>query len=175
MLAGLAMAMSSVTVVGNSILHERYKRRFTNAEPPNREEIYIDEDLDKAFNQCEYLHYLHRNLFRAQNYRKSVEVLSYLIFCTSTLITNLHEYDLHEYDHEIPMVDIPKLKVEILLLDTSTNRSPNQAPFDNISKSGDGGDSGGSFPIYWRSGFLIPSYSICFIDLVVSHRWASIA
>jgi hypothetical protein len=27
---------------------------------------------------------------------------------------------------------------------TSTERSPNQAPFDKISKSGDGGGSGGS-------------------------------
>jgi len=35
--------------------------------------------------------------------------------------------------------------VEILSDDTSTKRSSNQAPFDKISKSGDGGGSGGSF------------------------------
>jgi hypothetical protein len=35
--------------------------------------------------------------------------------------------------------------VEILLHNTSTKRSPNQAPFNKISKSGDGGGSGGSF------------------------------
>jgi hypothetical protein len=34
--------------------------------------------------------------------------------------------------------------VEILYFDISTKRSPNQAPFDKISKSGDGGGSGGS-------------------------------
>ncbi|HJT46963.1 MAG TPA: hypothetical protein VJ729_02185, partial [Nitrososphaeraceae archaeon] len=48
MLAGLAMAMSSVTVVGNSILLGRYKPRFANKKP-KREEIYTDKDLKKAY------------------------------------------------------------------------------------------------------------------------------
>jgi P-type Cu+ transporter len=48
MLAGLAMAMSSVTVVGNSILLDRYKPKFATAKP-KREEIYPNEDLKKAY------------------------------------------------------------------------------------------------------------------------------
>jgi Cu+-exporting ATPase len=48
MLAGLAMAMSSVTVVGNSILLGRYKPRFAPAKP-RKEEVYTDEDLKKAY------------------------------------------------------------------------------------------------------------------------------
>ena len=48
MLAGLAMAMSSVTVVGNSILLGRYKPRFAVSRRSRREEegeIYSNEDL----------------------------------------------------------------------------------------------------------------------------------
>ena len=48
MLAGLAMAMSSVTVVGNSILLGRYKSKFATTKP-KREEIYANEDLKKAY------------------------------------------------------------------------------------------------------------------------------
>jgi Cu+-exporting ATPase len=48
MLAGLAMAMSSVTVVGNSILLGRYKPRFAPIKP-KREEVYNEEDLKKAY------------------------------------------------------------------------------------------------------------------------------
>jgi Cu+-exporting ATPase len=48
MLAGLAMAMSSVTVVGNSILLGRYKPRFAPTKP-RKEEVYTDEDLKKAY------------------------------------------------------------------------------------------------------------------------------
>jgi P-type Cu+ transporter len=48
MLAGLAMAMSSVTVVGNSILLGRYKPRFASAKP-RKEEVYTDEDLKEAY------------------------------------------------------------------------------------------------------------------------------
>src|SRR5918999_1758243 len=48
MLAGLAMAMSSVTVVGNSILLGRYEPRFAPVKP-RREELYTDEDLKKAY------------------------------------------------------------------------------------------------------------------------------
>ena len=48
MLAGLAMAMSSVTVVGNSILLGRYKPKVAPAKP-KREEIYSEEDLKRAY------------------------------------------------------------------------------------------------------------------------------
>ncbi|HJR48116.1 MAG TPA: heavy metal translocating P-type ATPase [Nitrososphaeraceae archaeon] len=48
MLAGLAMAMSSVTVVGNSILLGRYKPRFAPIKP-KREEVYNEEDLKKTY------------------------------------------------------------------------------------------------------------------------------
>jgi P-type Cu+ transporter len=47
MLAGVAMAMSSVTVVGNSILLGRYKPRF--AAESKEAEIYTSDDLKKAF------------------------------------------------------------------------------------------------------------------------------
>jgi len=47
MLAGFAMAMSSVTVVGNSILLGRYKPRF--AKKPDREEIYNKENIKQAY------------------------------------------------------------------------------------------------------------------------------
>jgi hypothetical protein len=47
MLAGVAMAMSSVTVVGNSILLGRYKPRFAAKKP--KEEIYTSDDLKKAY------------------------------------------------------------------------------------------------------------------------------
>ncbi len=48
MLAGLAMAMSSVTVVGNSILLGSYKPRFAKKKR-DREEIYTKEDLKQAY------------------------------------------------------------------------------------------------------------------------------
>jgi P-type Cu+ transporter len=48
MLAGLAMAMSSVTVVGNSILLGRYKPKFASKKL-DREEIYTDEDFKQAY------------------------------------------------------------------------------------------------------------------------------
>jgi Cu+-exporting ATPase len=47
-LAGVAMAMSSVTVVGNSILLGRYKPKFAKKKPV-REEIYTTDDLKKAY------------------------------------------------------------------------------------------------------------------------------
>lgn len=52
MLAGLAMAMSSVTVVGNSILLGRYKPRFAVSRRSRREEegeIYSNEDLKRVY------------------------------------------------------------------------------------------------------------------------------
>ena len=48
MLAAVAMAMSSVTVVGNSILLGRYKPRFAGKKPKGKE-IYTSDDLKKAF------------------------------------------------------------------------------------------------------------------------------
>jgi Cu+-exporting ATPase len=48
MLAGLAMAMSSVTVVGNSILLGRYKPRFA-IRKTKQKEIYSNKDLKQAY------------------------------------------------------------------------------------------------------------------------------
>ncbi|HEX2067446.1 MAG TPA: heavy metal translocating P-type ATPase [Nitrososphaeraceae archaeon] len=48
MLAGLAMAMSSVTVVGNSILLGRYKARFA-IRKTRQKEIYSNDDLKQAY------------------------------------------------------------------------------------------------------------------------------
>ena len=48
MLAGLAMAMSSVTVVGNSILLGRYKPSFAKKKS-KREELYTDKDIKKVY------------------------------------------------------------------------------------------------------------------------------
>ena len=39
MFAGLAMAMSSVTVVGNSILLRRYKPKFASIKPKKKKSI----------------------------------------------------------------------------------------------------------------------------------------
>ena len=48
MLAGVAMAMSSVTVVGNSILLGRYKPKFADKKP-KEEKIYTSDELKKAY------------------------------------------------------------------------------------------------------------------------------
>jgi hypothetical protein len=48
MLAGAAMAMSSVTVVGNSIMLGRYKPRFAPKKLKG-EEIYTSNDSKKAY------------------------------------------------------------------------------------------------------------------------------
>jgi P-type Cu+ transporter len=48
MLAGLAMAMSSVTVVGNSILLGRYKPRFAMGKG-QEEKIYSNRDMEQAY------------------------------------------------------------------------------------------------------------------------------
>jgi Cu+-exporting ATPase len=48
MLAGLAMAMSSVTVVGNSILLGRYKPKLASKKP-DRETIHTNEDLKESY------------------------------------------------------------------------------------------------------------------------------
>jgi len=49
MLVGLAMAMSSVTVVGNSILLGRYKPRFASIKLKKREQIYTNDDFKEAY------------------------------------------------------------------------------------------------------------------------------
>jgi hypothetical protein len=48
MLAGLAMAMSSVTVVGNSILLGRYKPKFAD-DRKGQVGYNTNEDLKKAY------------------------------------------------------------------------------------------------------------------------------
>ncbi|MGC2574376.1 MAG: hypothetical protein WA364_22910 [Candidatus Nitrosopolaris sp.] len=48
MFVGLAMAMSSVTVVGNSILLGRYKPRSADYKP-KRDELHTDEDFKMAY------------------------------------------------------------------------------------------------------------------------------
>jgi len=47
-LAGAAMALSSVTVVGNSLLLGRYKPKFAGARP-KREQIFSQGDLREAY------------------------------------------------------------------------------------------------------------------------------
>ena len=49
MLAGLAMAMSSVTVVGNSILLGRYKPRFAKKKPDREKKSYTSEDFKETY------------------------------------------------------------------------------------------------------------------------------
>jgi P-type Cu+ transporter len=51
MLAGLAMAMSSVTVVGNSILLGRYKPKFAAKRLNGKEEPYSNENLKQVYAQ----------------------------------------------------------------------------------------------------------------------------
>jgi hypothetical protein len=48
MLAGVAMAMSSVTVVGNSILLGRYKPRFAKKSVSKGKEIDATSDLKEV-------------------------------------------------------------------------------------------------------------------------------
>lgn len=50
-LAGAAMALSSVTVVGNSILLGRYKPRFSSAKP-EEEEIYSEKELKDLYTEA---------------------------------------------------------------------------------------------------------------------------
>lgn len=47
-LAGAAMALSSVTVVGNSILLARYKPKFAQPKP-QKEQIYTDKELKQVY------------------------------------------------------------------------------------------------------------------------------
>jgi hypothetical protein len=51
-LAGAAMALSSVTVVGNSILLGRYRPRFT-AVKQKQEQIYSDRELEQVYSPSE--------------------------------------------------------------------------------------------------------------------------
>jgi hypothetical protein len=71
---------------------------------------------------------------------KLMEILSFEAYRTSTTSKNLHQFS----QQTLQLVEILQLLVEILLYNTSTKRSSNQAPFDKISKSGDSGSSGGS-------------------------------
>jgi len=48
MLAGVAMAMSSVTVVGNSILLGRYKSRFAKKKLNRENETHLSADLKEV-------------------------------------------------------------------------------------------------------------------------------
>jgi hypothetical protein len=50
--------------------------------------------------------------------------------------------------------------VEILLYNTSTKSSSNRAPFDKISKSEDGGGSGGSLDTKASLSLIIASFSL---------------
>ena len=47
-LAAAVMAMSSVTVVGNSILFERYKPKFAITKK-KKEKLYFNRDLNEAY------------------------------------------------------------------------------------------------------------------------------
>jgi Cu+-exporting ATPase len=49
MLAGVAMAMSSVTVVGNSILLGRYRPRFASEKPKEEEKFYASDNLKRTY------------------------------------------------------------------------------------------------------------------------------
>jgi Cu+-exporting ATPase len=49
-LAGAAMALSSVTVVGNSMLLGRYRPRYAAAKP-KREQIYTDRELKEIYTE----------------------------------------------------------------------------------------------------------------------------
>ena len=53
MLAGLAMAMSSVTVVGNSILLGRYKPKFAARRLNGKEDLYSNENLNQVYAQSQ--------------------------------------------------------------------------------------------------------------------------
>jgi Cu+-exporting ATPase len=48
-LAGAAMALSSVTVVGNSILLARYKPKFAQLKPQKVQRIYMDRELKQVY------------------------------------------------------------------------------------------------------------------------------
>jgi Cu+-exporting ATPase len=47
-LAGAAMALSSVTVVGNSILLARYKPKFSQTKP-QKEQMYTERELKQVY------------------------------------------------------------------------------------------------------------------------------
>jgi P-type Cu+ transporter len=48
-LAGAAMALSSVTVVGNSILLTRYKPKFAQSNPRKVQRIHMDRELKQVY------------------------------------------------------------------------------------------------------------------------------
>ncbi len=64
-------------------------------------------------------------------------------------------------------MEILQSSVEMPLVDTSTYRSSNQAPFVKISKSGDGGRSGGIFSTVEA---LLKSTDEKYYDLKITHH-----
>ncbi|HJU34998.1 MAG TPA: heavy metal translocating P-type ATPase [Nitrososphaera sp.] len=52
-LAGAAMALSSVTVVGNSLLLGRYRPRFAAVKPKQEQKIYSDKELEQVYSPSE--------------------------------------------------------------------------------------------------------------------------
>jgi hypothetical protein len=77
---------------------------------------------------------------------KSVE-----IFFNAVCKTSTRNRYLHQVNWPTLLVEIPLPSVEIPFLDTSTKRSPKQAPLDKISKSGDCGCSRGSLStVTWK-------------------------
>ena len=52
-LAGAAMALSSVTVVGNSILLGRYRPRYAAAKPKEEQQVYSNKELKRVYTPSE--------------------------------------------------------------------------------------------------------------------------
>jgi Cu+-exporting ATPase len=52
-LAGAAMALSSVTVVGNSILLGRYRPRYAVAKPKEEQQVYSNKELKRVYTPSE--------------------------------------------------------------------------------------------------------------------------
>ena len=48
-LAGVAMALSSVTVVGNSLMLGRYKPRFAAVKPMEEQQVYSNRELKRVY------------------------------------------------------------------------------------------------------------------------------
>jgi Cu+-exporting ATPase len=52
-LAGAAMALSSVTVVGNSILLGRYTPRYSAVKPKEEQQVYSNKELKSVYTPSE--------------------------------------------------------------------------------------------------------------------------
>lgn len=81
-----------------------------------------------------YLNYLYDILFCAQIDRKSVEVLLNAACNISTLNKYLHFFTLDKCRVSSYVVEILQPLLEIWFYNSSTKRSSNPAPFDEISK-----------------------------------------